>query len=106
MFVNEDILEEKSVRIFEIDPYFSEHYKEKIQTDENGNKYILFRTDIYFAKYFLAVEILNLNKKDKRHQKKSLTVHLLELILVKKNMMQTIKLVKYKRLLVNLKTMK
>ena len=57
MFVNEDILEEKSVRIFEIDPYFSEHYKEKIQTDKNGNKYILFRIDIYFTKYFLAVEI-------------------------------------------------
>ena len=57
MFVNEDILEEKSVRIFETDPYFSEHYKEKIQTDKNGNKYILFRIDIYFTKYFLAVEI-------------------------------------------------
>ena len=57
MPVNEDILEEKSVRIFEIDPYFSEHYKEKIQTDKNGNKYILLRTDIYFTKYFLAVEI-------------------------------------------------
>ena len=27
IFVNEDILEEKSVRIYEIDPYFSEHYK-------------------------------------------------------------------------------
>ena len=27
IFVNEDILEEKSVKIYEIDPYFSEHYK-------------------------------------------------------------------------------
>ena len=27
IFVNEDILEEKSVRIYEIDSYFSEHYK-------------------------------------------------------------------------------
>ena len=27
IFVNEDTLEEKSVRIYEIDPYFSEHYK-------------------------------------------------------------------------------
>ena len=27
IFVNEDILEEESVRIYEIDPYFSEHYK-------------------------------------------------------------------------------
>ena len=29
IFVNEDIFEEKSVRIHEIDPYFSEHYKKK-----------------------------------------------------------------------------
>ena len=29
----------------------------KIQTDENGNKYILFRIDIYFTEYSLAVEI-------------------------------------------------
>ena len=27
IFVNKDILEEKSVKIYEIDPYFSEHYK-------------------------------------------------------------------------------
>ena len=27
IFVNEKILEEKSVRIYEIDPYFYEHYK-------------------------------------------------------------------------------
>ena len=26
IFVNEDILEEKSVRIYEVDLYFSEHY--------------------------------------------------------------------------------
>ena len=55
IFVNEDILGEKSVRIYEIDPYFSEHYK-KIQVDNNGQKYILSRTDIYFTKYCLAVE--------------------------------------------------
>ena len=29
----------------------------KIQTDENGSEYILFRIDIYFTEYFLAVEI-------------------------------------------------
>ena len=29
----------------------------KIQTDENGREYILFRIDICFTKYFLAVEI-------------------------------------------------
>ena len=56
-FVNEKILEEYSVKIYEIDPYFYEHYRKKIQTDENGSKYILFRIDIYFTEYFLAVEI-------------------------------------------------
>ena len=34
IFVNEKILEEYSVKIYEIDPYFYEHYKEKIQTDK------------------------------------------------------------------------
>ena len=29
IFVNEDILEEYSVKIYELDPYFSEHYKKK-----------------------------------------------------------------------------
>ena len=55
IFVNEKILEEYSVNIF--DPYFYEHYKEKIQTDKNDCKYILFRIDIYFTEYSLAVEI-------------------------------------------------
>ena len=29
IFVTEDILEEKSVKIYEVDLYFSEHYKKK-----------------------------------------------------------------------------
>ena len=29
IFTNEKILEEKSVKIYEIDPYFYEHYKKK-----------------------------------------------------------------------------
>ena len=57
IFVNEEILEEYSVKIYEIDPYFYEHYNKKIQTDKNGCKYILFRIDIYFSKYSLAIEI-------------------------------------------------
>ena len=59
IFVNEKILEEKSVKIHEIDPYFYEHYKKKkkIQVDENGCEYISFRFDIYFTEYFLAIEI-------------------------------------------------
>ena len=57
IFKNEKILEEYSVKLYEIDPYFYEYYKKKILTDENGSEYILFRIDIYFTKYSLAVEI-------------------------------------------------
>ena len=46
IFKKHNPLEEYSVKIYEIDPYFYEHYKKKIQTDKNGHKYILFRTDI------------------------------------------------------------
>ena len=49
IFVNEKIVEEKSVKIYETDPYFYEYYRKKIQIDENGCEYILFRTDIYFT---------------------------------------------------------
>ena len=56
IFVNEDILEEYSVRIYEIQLYFSENYKKRIQVDNNGQQYILFSIDIYFTKYCLAVE--------------------------------------------------
>ena len=34
---------------------------EKVQTDKNRCEYILFIIDVYFTKYFLAVEI---NEKD------------------------------------------
>ena len=58
IFVSEKILEEYSVKIYEIDPYFYEHYgKKKIQVDENRCKYILFRIDVYFTEYLLAVDI-------------------------------------------------
>ena len=57
IFVNETILEEYYVKIYEVDPYFYEHYRKKIQTDENGSEYILFRIDINFTEYFLAIEI-------------------------------------------------
>ena len=117
LFMNEKILEEYSVRIYEIDPYFYEHHKEKIKVDKNEREYILFRIDVYFTEYFLAVEIdeqnhegreLIFEKKDKRHQKKNLVVNLLELIQVmqKRVMIQTMKLVKYKFLSVNLKKKK
>ena len=83
--------------------------KKKIRVDNNDQEYILFRIDIYFTEYFLAVEIdekghtdrnLIFEEKKQKALEKNLTVNLLELILVKKIMMQTMKLVKYKRLLV------
>ena len=52
------ILEEYSVKIYEIDPYFYEHHKEKIKFDKNEREYILFRIDVYFTEYFLAIEIV------------------------------------------------
>ena len=76
LFMNEKILEEYSVKIYEINPYFYEHYKEKIKVDKNECEYILFRIDVYFTKHFLAVEIdeqnyegreLIFEKKGKRH---------------------------------------
>ena len=57
MFVIEKILEEYSLMVYKIDPYFYEHCKEKIQVDKNGRAYILFRIDVYFTQYPLAVEI-------------------------------------------------
>ena len=75
IFVNEKILEEYSVKIYKIDPYFCEHYKEKTQVDKNGREYILFRIDVYFTEYLLAVEIdekkhadIDLIFEDKRHK--------------------------------------
>ena len=78
LFMNEKILEEYSVKIYEIDPYFYDHYKEKIKADKNEREYILFRIDVYFTEYVLAVEIDKQNhegrelifekkKKNKRH---------------------------------------
>ena len=40
IFINEEVLEEYSVKIYEIDPYFYEYYKKKMQTDKNGCEYI------------------------------------------------------------------
>ena len=36
MFVNEKILEEYSVKIYEIDPYFYEHYEKKYKLIKMG----------------------------------------------------------------------
>ena len=109
VFVNEKILEEYSVKIYEIGPYFYEHYRKnyKLMKMEVNTYYlelifILLNTfqQQKLMKKVILTEILSLKKKDKKHQKKNLIVNLLELILVKKIMMQTMKLVEYKRLLV------
>ena len=55
--MNENFFEEHFVKIYEIDSYFYEHYKEKVKVDKNVCEYILFRIDVYFTEYFLAVEI-------------------------------------------------
>ena len=59
IFVNEKIFEEYSVKIYEIDSCFFEHYQKtpKKQANENVCKYILFKIDLYFTEYLLAVEI-------------------------------------------------
>ena len=54
--MNEKILDRYSVRIWNWS-FFYEHHKEKIKVDKNGCKYILFRIDVYFTEYFLAIEI-------------------------------------------------
>ena len=53
-FMNEKIFEEYSVKVYEIDPYFNEHHKEKIKVDKNERGYILFRIDDYFTEYFFS----------------------------------------------------
>ena len=57
-------------------------------------------------KKVILIETLFLKKKEKKHQKKNLNVNLLELTLAEKIMMETLKLVKYKYLLVNLEKTK
>ena len=37
IFVNKDILQEYSVKNYEIDPHFSENYKKRIQVDKMVN---------------------------------------------------------------------
>ena len=73
LFANQKILEEYSVKIYEIDPYFYEHYKKRYKLTTMYQKYIyqkyiLCRIYIYFTEYFLAVEIAEKGKKKyKRH---------------------------------------
>ena len=56
-FKNYNTYKDYYVKIYDgdIDFYFYAHYKEHIKTDENKDKYILFKIDIYFKDYFLVV---------------------------------------------------
>ena len=87
----------------------------KIQTDENGSKYILFRIDISFIEYSLAVEIdekdhtdrdLIFEEKRQKALEKKLKCTFIRINTSREIMMQTMKLVEYKYLLVNLKKTK
>ena len=51
IFKKHNPIDEYSVRIYEIDPYFYEHYQKKLQVDKNGCKYILFRIYICFNEF-------------------------------------------------------
>ena len=55
IFKTHNPLEEYSVRIYNIDPYFYECYEKSIQIDDNECKYTLFNIDIYFSECSLAV---------------------------------------------------
>ena len=57
IFKNHNPLEEYSVKIYEMDPYLNKHSAKKLQVDKNWCKYMLFRIDVYFNKFLLAVEI-------------------------------------------------
>ena len=81
----------------------------KIQVHNNDQEYTLFRIDIYFIKYFLAVEIdekshtdrdLLFEEKRQKAIKKELNCTFIRINTVKKIMMQTMKLVEYKLSLV------
>ena len=45
------------LRFMKLILFFYEHHKEKIKVDKNGCEYTLFRIDVYFTEYCLAVEI-------------------------------------------------
>ena len=46
IFVNKDILEEKSFKIYEIDPYFSDHYENKYELIKMVNN--IYRLELIF----------------------------------------------------------
>ena len=69
IFVDKKILEEYSVKIYEINFYFYEHYEEKIIVDKSGCNYILFRIGVYFSEYNLVVEVHEKGHTDREDMK-------------------------------------
>ena len=65
IFWTHNPLEDYSVKIYKTDPYFYKQYEKHIQVDDKKHKYILFKIDIYFSEYFLAVEIDEKNDDDR-----------------------------------------
>ena len=96
IFKNHNLLEEYSIKIYEADLHFYKHYEKKVQVNKNGCKYILFRTDVYFNKFLLTVEINEkghtdrdfiFEEKKQEALEKNLVGNLLELIVYKKMVM-------------------
>ena len=65
IFWTHNPLEDYSVKIYKTNPYFYKQYEKHIQVDDKKHKYILFKIDIYFSEYSLAVEIDEKNDDDR-----------------------------------------
>ena len=102
IFVNEKMLEEYSVKLYKIDPYFYEHHKEKMKIDKmDANTYYLelmfILLNILQVQKLMKKGIMAENRQEEKRQKaieKNLVVNLLELIQVSV-MMKVMKLVEY-----------
>ena len=114
IFKNQNPFEEYSVKIYEIDPYFYEHYEKKYKLIKMGvNIFYLelmfilinFYQQQKFMKKDILAEILFLRKKDKKHQKKKLVVNVSESIQVMQKMalIYIMRLVIQKHFLMSLK---
>ena len=92
IFKKHNPLEEYSVKIYEIDPYFYEHYEKKYKLMKMGVN--IYHLELMFIllnisqswklmKMVMLTEILFWRRKNRKHQKKNLVVNLLQLIRVK-----------------------
>ena len=114
LFMNEKTCKNILLKFMKLIPFFMSITKKK-KVDKNGCKYILFRIDVYFAEYFLAGEIDEQNHEDRELLLQKKKQEILEknlgckFIIINTSdaeevMIQIMKLVKYKYLLVTLKT--